>query len=203
MCGRFHSMESQKHKHELEIKIFRKQAGLCQSPEVIPVTAKTPLGLVGTQPDLLNGIHFFNLRSWRTAQSTITTLGTSPTLRGRSGYGQLLTPKQGVCNPTLTVPHGLFYTLRSTGSTFRRQKPEGDGVLEVGSLAGYVGVNIYLKPGGSVELNIGGTVKVLEQATNVKHEIHFVNHCKENNPSHNHCEDKFKPYHLTDKTPGK
>lgn len=62
-------------------------------------------------------------------------------------------------NPTLAVPHGLFYTLRTTGSTFRRQKPEGDGVLEVGSLADYVGANIYLKAGGSVELNIGGTVK--------------------------------------------
>jgi hypothetical protein len=194
----FYSKESNQHKHHLMINIYKKQGNSCQPPEEIRVEGQT-LSLVVIDPELLNGVHFFQPPLMADGSKHDNDFRYMPNLEGPEWYQQPLTRKAGFYSPTLVVPHGLFYTLRKTSSTFRRQKPEGDDVLEVKNIADYVGANIYLKPGGKVELNIGGTVKVLQQATNVKYEIHFVNHCKDK-ATGNDCEKEFKPYHLTDKT---
>lgn len=197
----FHSQASTQHRHELEIRIFTKQGDVCPTtPEVIPVSPQTTLSLVVTDPDLFTSAVFYqpDLKEDGTKQDG--DFRWVPNLEGAEWYYKSLTRKQGAYSPTLVVPNGLFYTIEKTASTFRRQKPEGVEVLEVGSIADYVGANIYLKQTGKVELKIDAATKVLKAGANVKHEIHFVNHCFDKSTPSHHCQGTFLPYHLTDKT---
>ena len=160
--------------------------------ELVPPGASLDLDIV--RPDVLNGVYYF--------QPPLTNGQMHPNdfrwvvnLEGENWYNQTLNRKN-VHNPILKVTNGLFHTIMKTKSTFRRQKPDGSGFRYLGSIASYVGTNIYLQTGGQVTLSWPGHIITCAQAANVRHELHFINHCQKSGTT---IECEFKPY-STDKT---
>lgn len=198
----FHSKENGKHRHHLRIKVFQIDANTdtCTlMPPEIQVTPGTPMKLEVIDPDVLNGVYYLTLPQLPDGSRHESDFRNVPDLEGPDWYKKDLTPQPDVYDPKLKVENGLFYTHKRTTSTFRRQTYNGKDVLEVGSVADYIGTNIYLKPGGQVKLTVGTQVIPLPQAAGVKYEVQFYNHCfnKEKNKD---CADEFFPYDLSDKT---
>ena len=196
----FHSKESGKHRHHLRIKVFRIEADTCTlMGSEIQVSPGTSMQLQVTQPDVLNGVYYLHLPQLPDGTRHESDFRNVPNLEGPDWYNSDLNAQADVHNPKLIVENGLFYTHQRTTSTFRRQTSEGNDVLEVGSIANYIGANIYLKPGGQVKLTVGAQVITLPQVAGVKYEVQFYNHCF-NKLKNKDCVNEFKPYHLTDKT---
>lgn len=197
---RFHSKESGKHKHNLSIKVFRKQGDACSLMyQKDDVTRRTTIQLAVTLPDVLNGVYFLQLPQLPDGTRHELDFRNVPNLEGPYWYNTPLTSQADVYAPTLIVENGLFYTHKRTTSTFRRQTSDGVDVLEVGQIADYIGANIYLQSGGEVKLTVDSAVIPLPQVANLKYEIQFHNHCH-NKEKAKDCAGEFKPYHLTDKT---
>jgi len=191
----FHSKPTAKHQHRLMIKAFRKVNGVCTqmgTTEMVPQGANLELEII--RPDVLDGVYFFQ-PPLTNGQMHNNDFRWVVNLEGDNWYNQTLNRKP-VHSPILRVRNGLFHTIMKTKSTFRRQKPDGSGVRYLGSIANYVGANIYLQSGGQVNLNWPGHIITCAQAANVKYELHFISHCKRSGTMVD-CE--FKPYHI-DKT---
>ena len=109
-------------------------------------------------------------------------------------YGKELPKNKNVYGPRLTVPAGIFYTLRKTASTFRAQTTDGLHVCQLGNVADLLGVNIYIESGSYVKLTIDGGTPYQISAPG---EIYFKNHCRQKGTPDEHCD--FKPYNLQDK----
>ena len=193
----FHSTPSVKHQHQLMIRAWRKEGNMpCTqmgTPAMVPPGAYLDLEI--TRPDVLNGAYFFQPPPLANGQMHDNDFRWVVNLEGESWYNQTL-PRKNVHRPILKVTNGLFHTITKTKSTFRRQRPDGSGVRYLGSLADYVGANIYLQSGGQVTLNFPGHVIQCPQAANVKYELHFESHCKRSGTAID-CE--FRPY-STEKT---
>lgn len=195
----FHNRENTKHRHHLRIKIFRKEGDSCSlmEPE-IHVSPQTNLKLEVSMPDVLN-VHYFQPPELPDGSRHDNDFRWVPNLEGIDWYNRPLTKRSGAYSPTMVIDNGLFYTLQKTASTFRRQTEDGSHVLDVGSVANYIGTNIYLKAGGSVKLTVGPRAFPLPQVTGVRYEIQFHNHCWHKAKGKD-CQGEFKPYHLTNKT---
>jgi hypothetical protein len=191
----FHSKPSNKHKHRLNVMAFTNCAPSPQLPEPkqVPIGAKPILEIL--EPDLITGVKFYQppINPWHTNDFRHVI-----DLEDPKWYGRRLHWKPDVYKPSMSIKNGLFYTLLKTGSTFKKQRqgesPTSPGV-PIGSVAAYVGVNIYLKPRGRVTLKIpeAGIDLTLEQAPGVKHEIHFNNDCSKRWLG---TECRFNPEHL-------
>lgn len=103
--------------------------------------------------------------------------------------------RKNVYRPTLTVTNGLFYVMRTTGSTFRAQPADGTEtyVSDLGSVADVLGANVYLNPGGFVKLTVNGA----EKKIHAPGEIYFMNHCFYDSAMTIEC--KPEPYNMQDK----
>lgn len=192
----FHSQASAKHQHRLMIRAWRREGTMpCtvwRPPEMVPPGVTLDLDII--QPDVLNGVFFFQ-PPLTNGQMHDNDFRWVVNLEGPNWYNQTLGRKP-VHKPILKVTNGLFHTIMKTKSTFRRQKPDGTGFRYIGSIATYVGTNIYLQTGGNVTLSWPGHEIPCPQAANVRYEIHFINHCKRVGTTID-CE--FRPY-SNDKT---
>lgn len=100
-----------------------------------------------------------------------------------SAHPNKLTKVPFIYSPVLTVPYGLFYTLRKTASTFTAKTDNGQYVSNLGNVADVMAVNIYVKP------NTGLTLLVNTKPHPVKApgEVYFINTCSKPG-SGQHCE---------------
>lgn len=173
----FHSKPTLKHKHRLTVMAFTNCQPQWDKEKDVPINANPVLQVV--EPNLISGVKFY--------QPPSTSLHNSDfrhviDLEGPSWYRRRLPPKSGVYKPVMSINNGLFYTLLKTNSTFKKQvqgaSPSSVGD-RIGSIASYVAANIYLKPGGSVRLEIpeAGIDLLCPYAPNTKYEIHFNNDC--------------------------
>ena len=173
----FHSKPTDKHRHRLKVMAFTNCVPKWSRPKEVPVGAKPELKVIEPS-ELINGVKYY--------QPPLNPLHRNDfrhvmDLEGAKWYRQRLNWRSDGYKPGLIIENGLFYTLLRTGSTFKKQiagtSPTSAGD-PIGSVASYVGVNIYLKPRGRVTLKIPQAQidLSLEQAAG-RHEIHFENTC--------------------------
>jgi hypothetical protein len=108
-------------------------------------------------------------------------------------HGKHLEKNKSVYGPRLTVPSGIFYTLRKTASTFRAQTQDGSHVCQLGNVADIMGVNVYIESRSVVTLKVDG----VPYEISAPGEIYFRNHCVQDNTPDGHC--VAEPYNLKDK----
>lgn len=98
--------------------------------------------------------------------------------QGAQGLGH----HSGVYKPVLTIPFGVFYTLRRTNSTFDAKNPADKfDVMPLANVADVIACSIFVEPNNAVNLTInGGKVPYTVQAPG---EIYFINHCYKNENS--------------------
>jgi hypothetical protein len=190
----FHSKKSGNHEHQLMVRAYKKTGSSpCTelgNPKVEIVLPGQKLELEVIQPRILDGVYFFQPPPSGTTKHD-NDFGWVINLEGEDWYGKTL-DRNPVHDPVLVVPNGLFYTLMKTQSTFRRQEADGEGAIFIDNVANYVGTNIYLKPGGTVNVKLPQQTIPLAQATGVRHEVHFMNTCFKLG-THDEC--GFKSYH--------
>jgi hypothetical protein len=191
----FHSKKSGNHEHKLMVRAYQKTApGQCTQlgdpdPEKALVPPGGPLDLKIIDPRILDGVYFFQPPP-NGLEKHDNDFRWVVDLESREWYGPNV-PRNTVHDPVLTVTHGLFYTLMKTLSTFRRQKSDGEDARYIGSIAEYVGANIYLKTGGKIILTLPKQTITITQAPDVSYEVHFMNTCFKKG-TNEAC--KFKPY---------
>lgn len=102
-------------------------------------------------------------------------------------------------SPSVSINHGLFYTLHKTNSEFELIPDGGGTPHKIGNVAEYAGGNIYLENGGDVTLIIRHNSKPpefipLKWSAGVCYQIDISNNCMKGGKP---CE--FDPDHKTDK----
>lgn len=173
----FHSKPTLKHKHRLTVMAFTNCQPQWDEEKEVPTNANPVLEV--KEPNLISGVKFYQPPSASLHDSDFRHV---IDLEGPSWYRGQLQRKPGVYKPVMSINNGLFYTLLKTKSTFKKQtqgaSPTSVGD-HIGSIASYVAVNIYLKPGGTVSLKIpeAGIDLLCAYMPNTKYEIHFNNGC--------------------------
>lgn len=95
----------------------------------------------------------------------------------------------------LTINNGLFYTFHKTKSRFETQY-NSSRVTDLSHIAMIIGANIYLKPGGSVSIMLGGVpLPPLVAIPGFTYDIVVRNDCRKRLAA---CD--FEPHHLSDRT---
>lgn len=189
----FHSKPSRKHKHHLKIMAFRNCVPEWPAEKEVPIHANPVLAV--HEPDLISGVKFYQPPLAPKHKNDFRHV-----IDLDQWYNKHLTWKDDGYKPVMLIENGLFYTLLKTASTFKKQNqgasPTSPGDF-VGSVASYVGVNIYLKPRGYVTLKIPEAGIDLRLEPGTKNEVHFNNDCSKVGASEK-C--KFRHGHPSDET---
>ena len=114
-------------------------------------------------------------------------------------YPEGVRNKPETINPYVAINNGLFYTLKKTTRNFVLRPQGGGADTPVGNVAEIVAANIYLNPGGRVDLSIMPAIGLpltipLIAVPGVTYEIDITNNCLHGNKP---CE--FKPNHQDSK----
>ncbi len=88
-----------------------------------------------------------------------------------------------IYKPALTVPSGLFYTLRKTASTFELKTPDHIYRSELGNVADVLGANVYVKQGTGLSLFVNARAHRVQAPG----EIYFINTCTKPSAG-DHCD---------------
>ncbi len=187
----FHS-KGDSHTHHLRVYVRRKLDNRSiQPPGELTLGRGSKIDLTVDQPSL-DQVYFYyppatNDRDFRLVID----------MESDQFYGVSLKKKSGVYKPIFPVKNALFYTLKKTLATFRRQTGDGDPtkIKDLGSVAEFTGANVYLNSGGKAVLTVDGHPFTVDKASGDTLEVYFLNYCEENGkPCH------FYPLNVTDKT---
>jgi hypothetical protein len=104
-----------------------------------------------------------------------------------------LEPRKGIYRPTLSIPFGLFYTLRITNSTFRAQNANGTQISDLHKVADIMAASIFVDEGTAINLTVNNVAHRVEAPG----EIYFLNHCYKDSQMSDYCVPE--PYNMHDK----
>lgn len=143
--------------HKLKIELWRKTPACPPVPEVITdVSPRIDIDIDVQSPEVLDGVYVYE----PTPLTPFVRLPASDErdfrwvldLEGPDLYNVHLPKVRAHVRPSININNGLFYTRQKTQSQFVLFSSAGSTLI--GSVASLVAVNIYLAPGGQVDLTI-------------------------------------------------